>query len=208
MKAMMILLLAVTTAFPVAWHTLTPSGDSYVAFWDDNGGEEYDEYDDDNFGSENLLKLMYHESQVGYSYYYPYINFNLSSYAGDTLLAAELRIYVEGVPDGDQTLWLVNSTWEEMTITYNNRPAATWLLDMAHLPTGWNTISLPIADMQPFITNPAQFFGFTMLDTHQAYPPILGKFHSRENTHPPELRLYISGAVVEEATWGQLKARL
>jgi|GEM_PF-5812815 len=208
MKLFVLLLLVATAVFSAGWETLTPSSDSYVAFYDEHGGDDNDLYADDNFGDADILRLMYHESQWSYSYYYPYINFDLSAYVGDTLLDAELRIYLEEAPDGDQSLRLVSSSWEELTITYNNRPAATWLLNMAQLTEGWNTIDLPIADMQPFITNPAQFYGFKMLDTQYWYSPIPGKFHSRENTHPPELRLYISGAAVEETTWGQLKANL
>jgi uncharacterized protein YjiK len=125
--------------------TFSPAADTFV------GSDRPDR----NFGSRSTLTTDASPAK------YVLLKFTVSGIGGKTIQAVRLRLYcVNGSPAGGGLYPVLNNSWQESTVTWNNQPAAgstavaslgavsanTWYeVDVTSLVTGDGTYSMRIA---------------------------------------------------------------
>ncbi|HEY1659826.1 MAG TPA: DNRLRE domain-containing protein [Candidatus Sulfotelmatobacter sp.] len=174
-----------------AFAQFTPSQDSYT-FNHQHVGL--------NYGTAPTIRLE--SSEFGQSIANSYIQFDLSSipssYTGANVTKASLKLFVNSIaqPGGSFNVDLVNGSWTEDGITYNNAPALGTTIT--------NGIALTTANVNHYVIVDVTSAVQAWLDGTQSNDGIalvanigLGVFFdSKENTttsHPPELDIVFAG---------------
>ncbi|MCP4231771.1 MAG: DNRLRE domain-containing protein [bacterium] len=165
-------------------------------------------YPDNNYGTSNYMWVGYNTGFVD-----SLIEFGgLSSYMGATVNEAILELYISidwGNPHADNQAYLAAESWEESTVTWNNRPD---LIGDINIPFGtppvtdWLVVDVSTV-VQDWLDATYDNYGFYILTLSFGY----GGFYcySKEyinDVYRPKLTLdYIPGAV-ESASLGSMKA--
>jgi hypothetical protein len=160
-------------------YNLLPVHDSYV-----RGGD----YADDNYGTAANLPIKLNSDNLTRE---SYLKFDLSALSGSGVESAILKVYATAVdPSIKVALYEVaDDSWEETTITWNNKPAAG-----AHLVS----VSLTSADIGQWISIDLTEYANTQFLADQQMSICLkdstgvnwAAFSSKEDTlHPPELEV-------------------
>jgi hypothetical protein len=206
--ACVVVLAAVSVALATEQVVVEADGDSYVKYWEE--WESEPEYTDDNYGGEPLMLVIYNQYQWGLLVEIAYMHFDfygLDEYDGAYLVGAQLQLHVASGAGGVQNAYAVGGAWEEMTITYNNRPGmGSWLASF-YLVEGDNCVDLDVTPIAPWVDAPETAYGILIWDTEQVQEwDITGAISTRETEYVPELWLTFSGPAVQGASWGEIKA--
>jgi hypothetical protein len=194
-----------------AWGTeevvLEADADSFVRYFDELGGEI--QYADDNYGGESYMRVLDNVDQFGHWIEIAYMHFDFSGldYDGEYLIGAQLVFRSEYSAYGEQRAYKVNGAWEEMTITYDNRPGAGAFLASFYISAGYNYVNLDTTPIAPWVDAPETAHGIMIVDAEQVMEhDDPAKIDTRETGNGPELWLTFSGPAVEETSWGEIKA--
>jgi hypothetical protein len=117
----------------------------------DAGKDSYiPNYDpDENFGDVPFLLILYDESESPTHDCWAIIQFNLNPYMGASVDYATLRLYCFATdgPAFDAEVFRVAGTWDEHTITFNNRPAHNLDLISEMTVTAGDWIEVDVANI-------------------------------------------------------------
>ena len=123
------------TTFPTYTPTALPNPILYP--FQDAHVEENDP--DLNFGTQTSLEID------GFPVKLAYLKFDLSTFSANSISKATLRFYVSNGSRHSQNIYFVaDNTWDELSITFNNRPALTNILaTIRNSPLGeWATVDI------------------------------------------------------------------
>jgi hypothetical protein len=203
-----IVLAAVSVALATEEVVLEADADSFVRYFDELGGEI--QYADDNYGGESYMWVLDNVDQFGHWIEIAYMHFDFSGlgdYDGEYLIGAQLVFRSAYSAYGEQRAYKVAGAWEEMTITYNNRPGAGAFLASFHISAGYNYVNLDTTPIAPWVDAPETAHGILIVDAEQVMEhDDPAKIDTRETDTGPELRLTFTGPAVEGASWGEIKA--
>ncbi|MCX7020750.1 MAG: DNRLRE domain-containing protein, partial [bacterium] len=127
-------------------------------------------------------------------------------YDGTDLVEAQLVFNAIDPVEGAVLAGKVAGPWEEMTITYRNRPPRGDSVAAFDMVEGYNYVDLNVSKIAPWVDTPDLAYGIQLSRDGRDGVDNFGVFYSRETEHVPELRLTFSGPAVEEASWGEIKA--
>jgi PKD repeat protein len=131
-----------------------------------------------NYGTATTFRVKFSSTETHYSY----LRFVVAP-GSNPITGAKLRLYVtDGSADGG-TVYLVDNSWSENTITWNNAPPITGS------PVGQfvNVVAGTFVelDLSPVITGPGTYsLGMTSASSDSAY------YSSREGVNPPQLDVF------------------
>jgi len=204
-RGIVICVLAAAAVAPAAeWVTVEPDADAYV-YYDYTFPQE-----DENFGGEPDLYAWDYQTYYDRCRTRSFIHFDFDGLdpAGQ-VLEAVLSIYIFSQTPGIYPIYVYRcaDAWDEFEITWNNQPHLSALLGSWSeiFPNGRysDVVELDAEEMEDMVDNPDENFGivvYAILDGNRV------KFTSREGGNPPQLKLLFSGADVQGASWGQIKA--
>jgi hypothetical protein len=173
--------------------TLSPTDDSYV----------WMALPSTNFGEEEILAIGFYEGFIN-----SLLKFDLSPYSGATVNSAYLRLYIydseEPFPPDNVFICRNIADWDELTVTWNNKPSGEditytdpsshgwWVIDV----TGW---------VDGFVNGSYENFGFQLAKA--SFTDVTFYMRSKEySSDDPELILdYTPVGGVESASLGEIK---
>ncbi len=172
----------------------------------------FDDNPDSNYGDSTTLVWGY-GSNVSRGYI-EFVELNGPQYQGATVTSAILSLYVYAMNgDTSNAFWVTPcySSWNESTITWNNRPAGTSPSYFCNYPSGNGWIDMDItAIVQQWLDGTKPHYGMYMTNhttSHDNdYLNTRSSDYTADSTLRPKLVLEYYGAAIEEATWGQIKA--
>lgn len=134
---------------------------------------------DQNFGQLKVLKTIGNPVKISY------LKFNLSSLAGQTIKSAKFVFKVENASSSTHDIKLVeDNTWDELAVTYNNRPLGSSLLGQIKNATkvgSWGAVNItPVVQ---------QKIGGVLSLTIETLGLDDLVIYSRETTSKPRLRI-------------------
>jgi len=189
---------------------LEADADSYVrCLYNCEDGYEFWWDRDTNYGGQSRLLVV--KTQGRYSLTeiaYMHFDFSgLGGYDGADLVRAQLILLAEQAAQGEQRAYVVREPWDEMTITYNNRPPRGAQVASFYLYKGYTYVDLDIGPIAPWVDSPETAHGVELEDAELVTDwDDEGMIYSRETGTPPNLRLTFTGEAVEGASWGEIKA--
>ena len=137
------------------------------------------------------------------------IKFDLSPYAGATVISAKIAIWVYDeygdFPTNDVHVTMNSADWDEGTVTWNNKPGFNG--DIALTAPGsygwWNVYVTSFVQVIVDGTEPDYGFQIYQGDTDEA----AFYMHSKENTiNQPHMILTYTPSAIESASLGEIKA--
>lgn len=190
-----IAVLALALSAGAAEVTLNPSADA--------GG--WGPAPNQNFGDHVLIWNGYDDTKCESVLY-----FDLYSYMGATVNSAQLELYIDsswGAMPETSVLLMNSAGWDEMTVTHNTMPGQWVEPDLEFDPPmvgSW--LVLDVADYVDYwVSDSRDNYGFMLYNYSMSY----GGYYitSREGgSNKPRLILNYTGAGVETASWGAIKA--
>ncbi len=206
MRAITLLLLALVLVAGADTVTFQPDG----AVGKD--ASVFDNTPNSNYGASPTLAWGYGSNQS--ETYIAFNELNDSQYQGATVNSAILSLYVYSM-GGDVTdifyVKPVGSTWDESTITWNNRPTLFSASISQNYPpgTGWLSVNIT-AWVQNWLdgawTNNGLFFYNSTGSTTNDYMNVRSSDYTADSSLRPKLVLDYTPSAIEEATWGEIKA--
>ncbi len=201
MRAITLLLLVFVLVAGAATVTLQPDGavgkDTYT----------YSHYPGDNYGGSENLHCGTNGS-ISWATFIEFAGLNDSQYQGATVTLAllYLNVYSHGSA-GQFQVGACSSHWDEYTLTWNNMPAVHESF-FANYPsdTGWYILDVTTY-VQNWLDGTWTNQGFALYDNDgDEHASSYSSDYTSDPNLRPALYLEYSGAAVEEATWGEIKA--
>jgi len=169
-------------------------------------------YPDHNYGDNVGLLWGYGSGQ--WETYIEFLGLNDTQYQGATVTSAILSLYVYSMSGGtSDSFWVTPcaTSWNENTITWNDRPSGTggsWLFTYP-ADAGWINIDITTI-VREWLDGTRSNYGMYFINHHYShdndYLNTRSSDYADDSTLRPKLVMEYYGAAVEEATWGQLKA--
>ncbi|HUT98167.1 MAG TPA: DNRLRE domain-containing protein [bacterium] len=192
---------------------LETDGDSYVCrFYEPSVPLEF--YVDDNFGDAWELHVSNTYTYISDPWWmevlemaYMHFDFSgLGEYDGADLVEAQLVFNATDAVEGAVLAAKVAGPWEEMSITYRNRPPRGDSVASFDMVEGYNYVDLNVGKIAPWVDAPDLAYGIQLDHGGNGSWDNYGVFCSRETDSPPELWLTFSEPAVQESSWGEIKA--
>ncbi len=164
-----------------------------------------------NFGNSPTMGCGSFHSHFYDEYCRAYIEFtelNDSAYQGATVASASLWLYVYSTESVGSAHYLgvVDSEWDEDTITYNNSPGLiTGSVFYSCGNNSWLEVDVT-GYVQKWLDGTWENYGFVATEDGTYRLWCYSSDYTGDPTRHPKLVLNYSGAAVEEATWGEIKA--
>jgi len=159
---------------------------------------------DQNYGGLELIGVGYSSGYIS-----TLIEFNLSSYVGETIDSASIYTYLS-FTDGEYSNVKIGrniADWSEDTVTWNNRPGYDDYVSITYVPPiGWWEIDVT-SFVQDFVDGTYTNYGFRIGagDSDYGNCEMYSKEYSDENERP-YLELNYDPDTVESESLGNIKA--
>lgn len=147
------------------------------------------EYDDKNYGSLDAIIADSSMDRMGY------LQFDLTSYAGEDIKNASLLLKVKNPSGKQQSVHVVNdANWDESKITYDNRPKEGEVVGVISKTTENQEVTLNLTEVVK--KHLGRKFSLAIKNTSDDGLDIF----SRESSSPPTLTLMFADVVVPTPT--------
>ncbi len=168
---------------------------------------------DSNFGDQHILMLGRADGVFMYTFI-EFTELNDPQYQGATVNSAHLKLRVDIIGSGTSStdqyeIGPCSTAWVEDTITWNNQPSVHESVTLNYT-TDFGWVSIDVTSwVQKWLDGTWDNYGFSLFDEDGNYE----ENHSYSSDFPhvlvfrPRLVMEYSDSAIEEATWGQIKAR-
>jgi len=167
----------------------------------------YSYYPDDNYGGRDDMHWGC-GTTAAWATFIEFTGLNDSQYQGATVNSAALYLNIYAFGSGGQfRLGACSSHWEEYTLTWNTMPPVheSYVSDYP-TTTGWLVLDVT-SYVQNWLDGTWDNQGFALYDNDgDEFASARTSDYTDDPSLCPKLVLDYSGAAVEEATWGEIKA--
>lgn len=193
--------------FPVLFLVLFPavSAADTVTFISTADADVWEFTPDTNRGSEQYFQVGF----CGSGYWrHSLLRFDLSGISGATVNSAVIRLMVVSswgaFPSPHIYIARNNNDWDEMTVTWNNKPAfVDWESVVAPSSYDWWEIDVT-SWVQDMVNGTLPNYGFYIHKIDTSYAGF--SMRTREGIQPPELVVDYTPVDLQNSTFGSIKA--